>query len=303
MEIPKFNELFVPLMELLKERPIQKKELTLPLAKKFQLSEDDLNKQYDSGNGYIFEDRISWALSYLNMSDLVDKPQRGVYQLNLDGIKLLQTPLKIESYIKNKVDSLSKTNNSSKVKPDKPIERILTPQEELYNSFGNIKQSVYEDIISTILSKTPRAFEGIVIQLLQKMGYGGEVKDSGLITKYTNDGGIDGIIKEDILGFGRIHIQAKRYDSKNTVQRDEIQKFVGALAVAQSNKGVFITTSSFSKGAIDYANSLNGTTNIILIDGSNLAEYIYEYSLGMQTEQIIEIKKLDTDFWDNLQNN
>lgn len=303
MEIPKFNELFVPLMELLKEKPIQKKELTLPLAKQFQLSEDDLNKQYDSGNGYIFEDRISWALSYLNMSNLVDKPQRGIYQLNLDGIKLLQNPLKVESHIKNKVDSLSKAHSSSKVKLDKPIERILTPQEELYNSFENIKQSVYEDIISTILSKTPRVFEGIVIQLLQKMGYGGEVKDSGLITKYTNDGGIDGIIKEDILGFGRIHIQAKRYDSKNTVQRDEIQKFVGALAVAQSNKGVFITTSSFSKGAIDYANSLNGTTNIILIDGSNLAEYIYEYSLGMQTEQIIEIKKLDTDFWDNLQNN
>lgn len=132
------------------------------------------------------------------------------------------------------------------------------------------------------------------------MGYGGKVKDSGLVTKYTNDGGIDGIIKEDILGFGRIHIQAKRYDEKNTIQRDEIQKFVGALAVAQSNKGVFITTSSFSKGAIEYVANLSNTTNIVLIDGQRLAEYIYDFNLGMQTEQVIEIKKIDTDFWDSI---
>lgn len=127
------------------------------------------------------------------------------------------------------------------------------------------------------------------------------VKNSGLVTKRSNDGGIDGIIKEDILGFGRISIQAKRYALENAVGREEIQKFFGALAVAQSNKGVFITTSYFSKGAIEYVENLYGQTTIVLIDGKNLADYIYEYGLGMQVEQTIQIKKMDADFWDGME--
>ena len=115
------------------------------------------------------------------------------------------------------------------------------------------------------------------------MGYGGEVKNAGKVTQYTNDGGIDGVIKEDVLGLGRIHIQAKRYNRNNTVSREEIQKFVSALAVAQSNKGVFITTSTYSQCAIAYAASLHGTTTLVLIDGLKLAQYIYDYGLGMQT--------------------
>jgi restriction system protein len=173
-----------------------------------------------------------------------------------------------------------------------------TPAESLYTSFQGIKKSVYRELIDTILSKTPREFEKLVVQLLQKMGYGGEIKDSGLVTQYTNDKGIDGVIKEDILGFGRIYIQAKRYKIDTNIQRDEIQKFVGALAVAQSDKGVFITTSDFTKGAYDYVSSLNSTAKIVLINGDKLAEYIYDYNLGLQTEKIIEIKKLDNDFWD-----
>lgn len=122
------------------------------------------------------------------------------------------------------------------------------------------------------------------------MGYGGEVKDSGQATPLSKDGGIDGIIKEDILGFGRIYIHAKRYARDRAVERDEVQKFVGALAVVQSNKGVFITTSYFSKGAIDYVKSLNNAATIVLIDGNQLAEYIYDFGVGMQLEQTIKVK-------------
>jgi len=160
----------------------------------------------------------------------------------------------------------------------------------------------YQELIDTILSKKPHEFEKLVVQLLQKMGYGGEIKQSGVVTPSTNDGGIDGIIKEDILGFGRIHIQAKRYAQSNSVGRPEMQNFVGALAVAQSNKGVFITTSSFLKSAIQYAESLKGNTTVILIDGKKLAEYLYEYNVGLQTEHTIQIKKLDSEFWDSMQN-
>ena len=177
----------------------------------------------------------------------------------------------------------------------------LTPQELLEESYDNIRQSTYEAILDGIMSKTPREFEHLVVKLLEKMGYGGQVTAPGEVTPASNDGGIDGVIKEDVLGLGRIHIQAKRYDRRRTVKRDEIQKFVGALAVAQSNKGVFITTSSYSKGAIEYAESLHGTTMLVLIDGQRLAEYMYDFNLGVQREQTIEIKKIDGDFWDAMQ--
>jgi len=305
MPIPKHDEIRVPAMNLLKDKGILKlKEFTKPLAEYFKLTDEEAFKIYASGNGYIFYDRISWALSYLNMAGLLDKPKRGLYKINENGLELLKTPEKIDAYIQKKVES-RETKKQKKQTIDNQLSITedtsnLTPQEKLYVSFSNIRNSIYQDILSTILSKTPTDFEKIVVLLLQKMGYGGEIKNSGLVTKRTNDGGIDGIIKEDILGLGRIHIQAKRYKIDSSIGREEIQKFVGALAVAQSNKGVFITTSYFTKGAIEYADNLNGLTTLVLINGKQLAEYIYDFGLGMQVEQTIEIKKLDTDFWDSI---
>lgn len=305
MAIPKHDEIRIPAMKLLLENDTMRlRDFVEPLSTYFKLSEEEVNEIYPSGNGHIFYDRISWALSYLNMGGLLDKPKRGIYKINQTGINLLNTPEKINSYIEKQLE-LREPNMQKKKISDNPISvkesaSELTPQERLYSSFANIRNSVYSDIIYTILIKTPASFEKLVVMLLQKMGYGGEIENSGLVTKYSNDGGIDGIVKQDVLGFGRIHIQAKRYKIDSCIGREEIQKFVGALAVAQSNKGVFITTSYYSKGAIDYVSSLNGSTTIVLIDGKQLAEYIYDYGLGMQVEQTIEIKKLDADFWDSM---
>jgi restriction system protein len=276
-------------------------EFETPLAKEFNLTEDEINQMYESGNGPVFNDRVKWALSYLSMAGVVTKPKRGTYQINEEGLKLINNPNKFREYIDTKLLSrdLAKIKKTNDTLPEViSSQNENTPAESLYTSFQGIKKSVYRELIDTILSKTPREFEKLVVQLLQKMGYGGEIKDSGLVTQYTNDKGIDGVIKEDILGFGRIYIQAKRYKIDTNIQRDEIQKFVGALAVAQSDKGVFITTSDFTKGAYDYVSSLNSTAKIVLINGDKLAEYIYDYNLGLQTEKIIEIKKLDNDFWD-----
>lgn len=128
----------------------------------------------------------------------------------------------------------------------------------------------------------------------------GEIKDSGSITQATNDKGIDGVIKEDVLGLGRIHIQAKKYSRENGIGSEDLQKFAGALLVAQSGKGVFITTSYYTKAALEYVKNLNGRPTIVLINGEELADYIYQYDLGMQTEQVITIKKLDSDYWDEM---
>lgn len=305
MAIPKHDEIRVPAMELLlKNSEMKLRDFIEPLSKYFKLSEQEINEMYPSGNGHIFYDRISWALSYLNMGGLLDKPKRGIYKINQMGIDLLKTPENVDLYIEKQLEKREPNKTKKKSTEEQIInEEIaseLTPQERLYSSFSNIRNSVYSDILNTILTKTPTSFEKLVVMLLQKMGYGGEIENSGLVTKVSNDGGIDGIIKEDVLGLGRIHIQAKRYKMDSCIGREEIQKFVGALAVAQSNKGVFITTSYYSKGAMEYVNNLNGSTTIVLIDGKQLAEYIYDYSLGMQVEQTIEIKKLDADFWDSM---
>lgn len=305
MTIPRYDELFVSVLDFLKDCSERKpRELEIPLANHHELSEEDVSKLYESGNGPIFYDRISWSLSYLRMAGLVEKPKRGIYKITDKGIGILSTPEKIKNYVKTKIGEREKKKTKTKpVALQANEDSDLTPQEKLYESYENIRQSAYEDIIDTIISKSAKEFEHLVVTLLERMGYGGEVKNSGKVTQYTNDGGIDGVIKEDILGLGRIHIQEKRYNRNNTVGREEIQKFVGALAVAQSNKGVFITTSAYSKSAIDYAASLHGTTTLVLIDGQKLAQYIYDFSLGMQTEQVIEIKKMDSDFWDSMQDN
>ncbi|WP_370632698.1 restriction endonuclease [Eikenella sp. Marseille-P7795] len=176
-----------------------------------------------------------------------------------------------------------------------------TPQERLYDSYQDIRQGVYREILDTILSKSPAAFERLVIELLQKMGYGGALDKSGRVTKQSRDGGIDGEIREDVLGLGRIHIQAKRYQRDKTIGRPEIQSFAGALLGSNANKGVFITTARYSDDARKYAETIPNA-RIVLIDGNKLAEYIYQYNLGMQVEQTITIKKLDTDYWDEIPN-
>ncbi len=304
MAIPKYNEIQLPVLKILSDgRVLKLKDFIEPIATEFSLTSDEINEIYPSGNGHIFYDRISWALSYLNMAGLLDKPGRGLFKISSKGKQLLQTPEKLTTFVEKEVQKSYRQKKELEVSPVDLVEsktENLTPQEKLYNSFNKIRDAVYEEILNSILSKSPSSFEKLVVLLLQKMGYGGEIKDSGLVTKRSNDGGIDGVIKEDILGFGRINIQAKRYKREIVIGREEIQKFVGALMVAQSNKGVFITTSYFSKGAIEYVQNLYGNTTVVLIDGIKLAEYIYDYGLGMQVEQSIEIKKLDSDFWDSM---
>lgn len=303
MELPKYHEIIEPALRLLTTTDeIKLREFELPLAQHFNLTDEQVQQEYESGNGRVFYDRISWALSYLNMAGLITKPKRGIYKISEEGKRQLQNPDGIFQYIQNKLAEREPTRgkNTGSDKDTLISDPELTPEESLYNAFDGIKKSIYKEILDTILSKSPREFEKVVVQLLQLMGYGGEIEDSGIVTQYSNDKGIDGVIKEDILGLGRIHIQAKRYSPENTVSRQEIQSFVGALAAAQSTKGVFITTSSFSRGAVEYSRSLNATTTIVLIDGEELAGYIYQFGLGMQTEKTIEIKKLDTDFWDQM---
>ena len=304
--IPDFQKIMLPFMNIISDGlEHSTAETNEKLAKLFGLTEEELNQYLPSGTAKTFTNRVAWAKSHLKMAGLIENTKRSYFNITETGKIFLdinpteinlRTLKVIPTY---QVRTSRSTHEDLIVDIDSP-QLSATPEEKLFLSYTNILKNIYSEILTTILSKTPTEFEKLVVMLLQKMGYGGEIKNSGLVTKVSNDGGIDGTIKEDILGFGRINIQAKRYKLDIPIGREDIQKFVGALAVAQSNKGVFITTSYFSKVAIDYVENLNGSTTIVLIDGKKLAEYIYDFGLGMQLEQVIEIKKLDFDFWDSM---
>lgn len=307
--IPQFEEIRIEVLKKLKSGKVMRmRDLKLLLAKHFHLTQEEMNAWYPSGNGEIFYDRISWALSYLFIAGLVEKPQRGDYKISEKGLSMLSTctEKQINEYVRATVNA--RTREKSKSKDEKNVshptatDNERTPEEDLGDSYDRIKQNIQSQILTTILSKRPQEFERLVVKLLQTMGYGGEIKNSGIVTRLSNDGGIDGIIKEDILGFNHISIQAKRYALNNNVKRNEVQSFVGAVAGTPSKKGVFITTSDFTKGAIEYVESLNGSPTIILINGQQLTDYIYDYGLGLQTEKVLKIMKMDTDYWDAIEN-
>ncbi|MGQ9425225.1 restriction endonuclease [Gilvimarinus sp. F26214L] len=301
--LPRYDDLFEPALRYLSDAGVTAwRSMERPIADVFGLSDEALAIEYSSGNGTIFLDRLSWCLSYLTNSGLLSRPKRGHYEITELGRQFLDKPDDIKPFVKQTVAERSRAKQAAK--GSTPAPQIdadeQTPQEQMLSAYESIRGAVYEQILDTILSKSPFEFEKLVVKLLDRMGYGGKIDDALQVTKMSNDGGIDGIIKEDVLGLGRIHLQAKRYRRDIGVGRDDIQKFVGALAVAQSQKGVFITTSYFSAGAVQYAESLNGTTTLVLVDGDQLAQYIYDYGLGMQAEQTLTVKKLDTDFWDEM---
>lgn len=307
--IPKFDEIRIQALKELSSGEIMRaKELRIPLAKHFGLTEEEMNVWYPSGNGEIFSDRISWALSYLFIAGLVEKPQKGDYKISKKGLSMLSscTGEQINDFVKTTVNAKSSKKNSknkdinnTSFHVEKDDER--TPEEELADSYDRIKQNVQSQILTTVLSKQPQEFERLVVKLLQAMGYGGEIKNSGVVTKLSNDGGIDGVIKEDVLGFNHISIQAKRYSIGNNVQRHEVQSFRSCCRNAIQERSIH-QTSDYTKGAMEYVESLNGSPTIILINGQQLTKYIYDYGLGLQTEKVLKVMKMDMDYWDAMDN-
>lgn len=301
-KLPSHKDLYWDILNLLKDGGIfQRKNLILPLAKKLKLPEVLLIQKFEDRNETIFSSRIKWSLTYLALSGLLDRPKRGYFKISQQGLALVyKSQAEIFAIVNQKMAEREEvrklaTQNNTKLQEN----MTFTAEEQLYLAYQAIRQNSYEEILDTVLSKTPQAFEHLVVQLLQKMGYG----EWGSVTQISRDAGIDGEIKEDVLGFGKILIQAKRLKKDQTIGRPDIQKFAGAILGQSSNanKGVFITTARFSQDAIEYVQHLPNA-KIVLIDGLKLAEYIYHYELGMQIEQTFKLKKLDADFWDNIDN-
>ena len=303
-EIPGFQTLMLPLLKIVSDEKEHKfKDINASIANQFSLTEEELNILVPSGTQSIFYNRLSWAKTYLKKSGLIESESKGIIRITERGKQVLkENPSKIDNKFLKKFDEFIDFQSRENPKKEKiEIEPETdyanqTPEELIENSFQDFQKSLAEELLDRIRNVTPSFFEKLVVALLVKMGYGGSIKDAGKAVGKTGDEGIDGIIKEDKLGLDVIYIQAKRWKENNIIGRPEIQKFVGALAGQGAKKGIFITASSFSKEALDYK-PMNDT-KVILIDGMELANLMIEYNLGVAPLHSYELKKIDSDYFD-----
>lgn len=302
MSIPKYDEMYRAFLDCLADGQAHKsKEVKDIVAGVFDISAIEREEMLPSGKQPLFDNRIGWTRTYLKKAGLIQSPSRGVYIITPIGLQVLaENPQKIDNLYLQRFESfrefLSPNSDGTTTPTHVATLSSQTPQDILDDAFKQINATLVDDILAEVMKQTPLFFEHLVVKLLTQMGYGGSVENAGTVIGQSGDEGIDGIIREDKLGFSLIYIQAKRWDCDKTVGRPEIQKFVGALAGQGAAKGLFITTAKFTKEARQYAEKQH-TTKIVLVDGPALAKLMIEYNLGVSTEATYRIKRIDTDFF------
>lgn len=295
--IPDFQTIMLPLLKAFQNgKEKTSKELREEMVSHFNISEDEQKEKIPSGKQTLYYNRVAWAIAYLKMADLISSPARAVYTITEEGKKVLENPPeKITINFLKQFDSFSKNRNPEKDTELDDNNQIVekTPDELIEIGYKQVKNELSLQILNQIKDCSPYFFEKLVLDLLIKMGYGGSEMANGEVTPKGSDEGIDGIIKEDKLGLDKIYIQAKKWE--NCVGRPEIQKFVGALQGKRAKKGIFITMSTFTKEALEYAENLD--VAVILIDGKKLANYMIENELGVSLKQNYKIFNVDTDYF------
>ncbi|MGZ8216856.1 restriction endonuclease [Methylomagnum sp.] len=297
MAIPDFQSIMLPLLKFAADgQEHTKREAVEYLAGHFNLSPTDLEQKLSSGRQTTFDNRIAWARTYLKMAQLLEAPKRGCFQIAPRGKYVLaQNPERINIKFLEQFPEFVASRNSEKAKGNDSEQMVSeqTPEEVLELTHQKLRKNLADELIQAIKACSPAFFEQLVIDVLVGMGYGGTRQDAGKAVGKSGDGGIDGIINEDRLGLDSIYIQAKRWEG--AVGRPEIQKFAGALMGKGARKGVFITTSNFSKEAVDYVSNID--RKIVLVDGEMLATLMMDHNVGVSTVVSYEIKKVDLDYF------
>ena len=301
MAIPEFQEFMLPTLKIMSDKIMRKnREIYDLVAENINLTNEDKAEMLPSGTQPRYANRADWALHYLHRAGLIDVPKRGFSIITDEGLKVLKENLtridrKYLTRFPKFIEYVSRgpeVKDNTKISSEKNFEQT-TPEEEIDHVNKKLNQALSDELLGVIKSVKPSFFEQLVIDLLLKMGYGGSKAEAGKAVGKSGDGGIDGIINEDRLGLDKVYVQAKRWEA--TVGRPQIQAFVGSLAGHHSNKGIFITTSEFSKEAREYIEKIN--SQISLIDGSKLVDLMIEHNLGVNVAQTYEIKKIDRDYF------
>jgi restriction system protein len=302
--IPDFQTVMLPLMEALadgQERTMR--EVTDLLADRFKLTEPERQEVLPSGQQSVFSNRVAWAKSHLKYAGLLENPTRGRVCIADLGRKVLgEKPQAINVRFLRQFPSYCEFVGKSEAR-DEPgassgaatlIEEKRTPLELIDASYKSLRSATTEELLVRLKACSPSFFESVVVKLLMAMGYGG-VAGHGTVTGKSGDGGIDGVIRQDKLGLDVVCIQAKRWDGP--VGRPVIQGFVGSMDYIRARKGVIMTTSTFTKDALDFVDRIEGK-KVVLIDGDQLAELMIEHGLGVVTTKMYELKEVSNDFFD-----
>ena len=299
MAIPDFQTAMLPTLKAACDgAEHHRTELLQTVAATFDLTPEERAKMVPSGRGPVIRSRIVWAIAYLKQAHLLASPRRGVYQITKRGQDVLRTkPDRVDvgflSQYPEFVEFKSRSRGTRSRAKDEESPTVDTPDEALENAYQRLRGTVEEELLQSIIQGSSVFFERLVVELLVAMGYGGSLRDAGQAVGRSGDEGIDGIIKEDRLGLDTIYVQAKKW--QGVVGRPEIQKFAGALQGQRAKKGVFLTTSDFSREARDYAASIENT--IVLVDGRMVTQLMYEHNIGVSDVTSYHIKKIDTDFF------
>jgi restriction system protein len=301
--IPDYETVMLPLLNALSDGGVHYvKDLRERLAQEFKLTPAELAERLPSGDT-IFRNRFGWATTSLKKAGLIEPVVRGQYRITSRGSEVLKSkPLKIDSaLLKQFPDFLDFVNSKREALPEQesmpavaeePEKR--TPQEVLDNAYQQIRRELADELLQTVRAAPPAFFENLVVDLLVKIGYGGSRKDAGKAVGRTGDDGVDGIIKEDRLGLDAVYIQAKRWTA--VVGRPDVQAFAGSLEGNRARKGVFITTSDFSRDAREYVTRIE--KKIVLINGEELAQLMMDSGVGVADVGVYQVKKLDRDYFE-----
>jgi len=301
MAIPDFQSIMLPLLRFCGDgREHTNREAIEVLSHEYGLTPEEQKKMLPSAQQRVFDNRVAWARAHMKMALLLQNTRRGVFSITERGKKVLtKSPKEINlAFLRNFPEYLEarkpQQNNHSSDGFLLPKEQETnTPEERLEEAYMFLRESLADELLIQLKSSSPTFFEKIVVEVLVKMGYGGSIKDAGEAVGRSGDEGIDGIIKEDRLGLDIIYVQAKKWE--NTVSRPEIQKFAGALQGKRARKGIFITTSDFSKSAHQFVAAIE--SKIILIDGRQLASFMIDFGVGVATDAVYELKRLDSDYF------
>ena len=269
------------------------------VARVFETTDEERRELVPSGKKGLFADRVSWAVTYMKKAGLLEAPKRGVYRITERGKQVLQShPDRVDNgVLETFPEFVTWRDRSAAGQPRKASKESSdseqTPEEQLDSAYLDLRATIEVEILEQIGSMSPEFFERLVVELLVAMGYGGNLRDAGQAIGRSGDGGIDGVIKEDQLGLDVIHVQAKRW--QNTVGRPQVQTFAGSLDGVRARKGIFITTSNFSRDAEEYAGRID--KRIVLIDGERLARLMYDHGVGVSLVGSYHVKRVDLDYF------
>jgi restriction system protein len=303
--LPDYQTLMRPLLALHADgAELDRRMVRASLAEAFRLTPEELVEMLPSGRHRMFDNRLSWATTYLVHAGLLERPRRGVSRITPRGLTTLrQHPQRIDNSVLAQFDEFRRFHQGapaatgtevSNAQELAPAALVETPEEALETAYQEARSTLAKEMLTRLTQQDPAIFEQVVLDVLLAIGYGGSRRDAAQRLGRSGDGGLDGVIYEDRLGMDLIYIQAKRWTDK-TVGRPEIQAFVGALEVTKTSKGVFITTARFSKDAESYVERLR--QRVVLIDGEQLTELMIEHGVGVTTSRTYEIKRMDEDYF------